>query len=478
MDIAEAIVRKIKTTISRYRMIAPGDRVVVAVSGGTDSVCLMDVLHRLEGVLDMTLTVAHFDHGLRPEADGYETVFVRDLAASLHLDVVVKRADPPLNPGAGSLEEKARELRYRFLKEVKEGCGAQKIATGHTLNDQAETVLMRLLRGSGPAGLSGIRPVRRNGIIRPLIELTREEILAYLRQRQLGHVTDASNFEPAYLRNRIRLNLLPQLETYQPRIIEILCRTADIARADNRWIDTQVRVWVSKWGRTGPGSETTLPISRFRELPEALKNHVVREMLRTTTGSLRCIGLAHIEAIKRLAVGTRPQARLTLPNDLLVRRVYDRLIFSRGVSPHADAYCCFIERTGSFYIDALGCTLTLKETETGRSPQDLEAGAWTASFDADRIVFPLMVRNFRPGDRFVPLGMKGHKKLKDLFVDMKIPADVRARIPVLVQGKRVVWVCGLRMDDRFKVTPSTRRVLKVTFDDAGSVLSDDLRARK
>jgi tRNA(Ile)-lysidine synthase len=477
MDPANRIVRKVEITVSRYHMVARGDRVVVAVSGGADSACLLDVLHRLEGALDMTLTVAHFDHGLRPEADNYETEFVRDLAASLHLNVVVKKADPPLDPGSASLEEKARELRYGFLREVKEGCGAQNIATGHTLNDQAETVLMRLLRGSGPAGLSGIRPVRRNGIIRPLIELTREEILSYLRQRQLEYVTDASNFEPTYLRNRIRLNLLPQLKTYQPRIIEILGRTADIARADNRWLDEQAKTWISEWGEMSSDG-AILPISGFSELPEALKNHVVREALKITTGSLRRIGLAHIEAIKRLTSSGRPQARVTLPDGLLIRRVYGRIIFSKGGSPPADTYRCFIERTGTFHIDALGCTLTLEEMETGSSLQDLEAGPWTASLDADRIVFPLMLRNFRPGDRFIPLGMKGHKKLKDFFVDMKIPSDARSRIPVLAQGDQLVWVCGLRMDDRFKVTPSTRRVLKIAFDRAGSILPGDLRTRK
>lgn len=477
MDPLNRIIRNVKTTVSRYRMIEPGDRLVAAVSGGADSVCLLDVLHRLEKALDMTLTVAHFDHGLRPDADESETEFVRGLAASLHLDVVVKKADPPLDPGSASLEEKARELRYRFLREVKEGCGAQKIATGHTLNDQAETVVMRLLRGSGPAGLSGIRPVRRNGIIRPLIELTREDVLSYLRQRRLDHVTDASNFEPAYLRNRIRLDLLPQLETYQPRIVEILGRTADIARADNQWLNAQARTWIEEWSQTDPGNEIILPISRFRELPEALKNHGVREALKTVAGGLRRISLTHIEAIKRLAGSERPQTRVTLPDGLLVRRVYDRLIFSKGGPPQADSYCIFIERIGTFYIDALGCPLTLEEMEPGGS-QNLEAGPWTVYVDADRIAFPLLLRNFRPGDRFVPFGMKGHKKLKDLFVDMKIPADLRARIPVLVQGDRVIWVCGLRMDDRFKVTPGTRRVLKIAFDGAGSVLPGDLRARE
>lgn len=474
MEPVNRIVKKVEATISEYRMIEPGDRVVVAVSGGADSVCLLDVLHRLESAQGVTLTVAHFNHGLRAEADDDETEFVKKLADSFHLEVVVKMADPPLDPDGSSLEEKARELRYRFLWEVKEACRAQKIATGHTLNDQAETVLMRLLRGSGPGGLSGIRPVTNNGIIRPLIELTREEIVSYLRHRRLEYVTDASNLKPTYLRNRIRLSLLPQLEAYQPRIIEILARTSDIARADNRWLDEQAQAWIAEWGQPGVKAETILPVSRFLGLPEALKNHVIREALRMTTGSLRRIGLAHIEAIRRLAMSERPNAKAMLPDGFVVRRVYGRLIFSREDAPPADIYCCFIERTGTFYIDTLGCTLTLEEMEAGCSPQDLRAGPWFAAFDADQIAFPLMLRNFRPGDRFVPLGMKGHKKLKDFFVDLKVPAYIRPFIPVLLKGKEVVWVCGLRMDDRFKVTPATRRVLKIAFGGAQPVLAHDL----
>jgi tRNA(Ile)-lysidine synthase len=477
MHIVKKVVKKVEATISRYRMIKPGDRLVAAVSGGADSVCLLDVLHHMKKGLGLTLIVAHFNHGLRPDADEDETRFVRDLAASLDLDVVVSKADPPLDPRGPSLEEKARGLRYRFLREVREGCAAQKIATGHTLNDQAETVLMRLLRGSGPPGLSGIQPVRKGGIIRPLIEVTREDILTYLDNRKLQHITDPSNVETRHLRNDIRLHLIPRLETYQPRIIEILGRTADITREENRWLTAEARAWIGEWGQTGPGNETILPVTRFRELPEALKNHVVREALKMAAGSLRRISLAHIDAIKRLAVSGKPQVRVMLPHRLLIRRAYERLIFSKEVRGPADEYCCFIERTGTFHMDAPGCTLILEEMET-EALSGLDDGPWSVCLDADQIIFPLLLRNFRPGDRFIPLGMKGHKKVKDFFVDMKIPSDIRSRIPVLTQGDQLIWVCGLRMDDRFKVTPRTRRVLKVAFGGAGPVLPDDLRARK
>ncbi|OQX66224.1 MAG: tRNA lysidine(34) synthetase TilS [Desulfococcus sp. 4484_242] len=468
IDPVRLVEKKVKRAVARYCMIAPGDRVVAAVSGGADSVCLLDVLDRLRNTLRITLIVAHLDHGLRPDVDEQETAFVRDLAASRGLDFAFKRVNPPMDPKGPSLEEKARELRYRFLKKVQAGWGAQRIATGHSLDDQAETVLMRLLRGSGPAGLSGIPPVRKDGIVRPLIEITREEIRSYLDHMGLAHVTDASNFDVTYLRNAIRRHLLPQLETYQPRIKEILGRTAEIAREDNRYLTGRAEAWLSEkaeMGSEGP----VLPVSGLMGLPPSLQNHAVRAALKIMTGSLRRIGVAHINAVRGLVMGSRPQAGITLPQGLVVRRVYDRLYFSRGPSAPRNDYAVVIEGPGTWHIDALGCDICLEEAPAGPSIQGLEAGGWIACLDAERIAFPLTLRSVQPGDRFVPLGMKGHKKLKDFFVDRKIPSRVRSRIPILAQGNRVVWVCGLRIDDRFKVGPRTKRILKISFEGAGPV---------
>ncbi len=222
MDPVKKIVKKVENTITGYRMLERGDRVIVAVSGGADSVCLLDILFTLKEILGIELVVAHFDHGLRPDEDEYETDFVKSLAESFDCNFTTKKTARSLTPGSASLEEKARDIRYRFLNEVKAQFSAQKIATGHNLNDQAETVLMRLLRGSGSSGLSGIPPVRDTHIIRPLIEVTRNEIESYLSSKGLRHITDSSNFETKHLRNEIRLNLLPQLEKYQPKIVEIL----------------------------------------------------------------------------------------------------------------------------------------------------------------------------------------------------------------------------------------------------------------
>ena len=183
--------------------------------------------------------------------------------------------------------------------------------------------------------------------------------------------------------------------------------------------------------------------------------------------------MPNIDAIKRLATGGKPQAEVTLPNMVAVKRVYDRLIFSKSKCETPGQFCYIIEKPGAFDLETLGCTMQLEEVERKALP-GLKTSAWTACLDADLITYPLMLRNFRPGDRFIPLGMTGRKKLKSFFIDMKIPSDVRARIPILLtQGNRPIWICGMRIDDRFKVTSGTRRILKVTFDVWRSALHDE-----
>jgi len=471
MNIVRDIIKKVDNTISKYRMIGRGDRVIVAVSGGADSVCLLDILYSLKDVLEIELVVAHFDHGLRPDEDVSETAFVKSLAASFHCDFVTKRTDPDLQTETASLEERARDVRYRFLKEVKEQFSAQKIATGHNLNDQAETVLMRLLRGSGPSGLSGIPPVRDTHIIRPLIEVTRSEIESYLSKRGLSHITDSSNSETKHLRNEIRLNLLPQLEKYQPKIVEILGRTAGIMREETTWLEAKATRWLKKWAEKGSNDQIVLPLLQFKQLPEPLKNHVIRQALKRKGGSLRRISLPNIDAIKQMATDQKPQTEVSLPNMLAVRRVYDRLIFSKSNPETPKRFCYIIDKPGAFNLETLGCTIQLEEVER-KAMVELKTSAWTACLDADGITYPLMLRNFRPGDRFVPLGMTGHKKVKNFFIDIKVPSDVREQIPILTQGNKPIWVCGLRIDDRFKVTSTTKRVLKITFDAHSSTLHD------
>ncbi len=464
MDLNRATFNKVKCTISRYGMIRCGDRVVVAVSGGPDSVCLLDILYELKHDLGIELIVAHFNHGLRLSEDEYETRFVESLSVSLDLPFETKRADESLCKRGPSLEERARHARYRFLEEVKERSASHKIAVGHNLNDQAETVLMRLLRGSGPSGLAGIPPYRDNTIIRPLIEVTRTEIESYLNRKGLPSVRDPSNFETHCLRNKIRLELLPQLRTFQPRIVELLGQTADIMRRDNGWLESEAKKWLEGNAKIKDSGEIEIPLSSFRELPETLRDRVIRSVMKIAGGgTLRRVSLSHIEATKRVALGKKPQAEVHLPNKLVARRVYDKLIFTSPKESKCQDFCYFLEGPGTFHLKALGATLSLKEMGSVALHR-IQTSPWTASLNADHLAYPLMIRNFRPGDKFIPSGMSGHKKLKDFFIDLKIPSEERGRIPILTCQNVPVWVCGLRIDDRFKVTPHTKKGLKVTFD--------------
>ena len=463
MNQARQTIKKVRNTISRYDMISHGDRVVVAVSGGPDSVCLLDILYLLKDDLGIELVVAHLDHGLRPDEDEAETRFVKSLAGSLQLPFETKKAGRLMAQQESSLEERARHVRYRFLEEALQKFSARKIAVGHNLNDQAETVLMRLIRGSGPSGLAGIPPLRNEKIIRPLIEVSRGEIESYIKERKIEYVTDASNLEPRYLRNRIRLKLLPLLQEYQPRIVNLLGQTAGIMRNDEACLEEMAKAWVKGQHEPGDGREIRFHLSSFKKLPEALKNRVIRCALRETGGSLRRVGLRHIEAVRRLAAAEKPQAMANLPNHINVRKDYDRLVFDVVKDSESQSFCCFLDGPGTFYLDALGCTISLEEM-VSVAPTDMNASPWTAFLSAEKLNYPLMIRNFLPGDRFVPLGMSGHKKLKDFFIDLKLSSKARAHIPILTHSNSIVWVCGLRIDDRFKVTTDTKKILKVTFN--------------
>jgi tRNA(Ile)-lysidine synthase len=458
------IISKVRRTISRFDMIRPEDRVVVAVSGGPDSVCLVDILNHIKDDLEIALFVAHFDHGLRPAEDDAETVFVESLSRSLGLPFATLKAGLSINEGDGPLEERARRARYRFFDQIMGDSSANKLALGHSLNDQAETVIMRLLRGSGTTGLSAIPPVRDDRIIRPLIEISREEIIYYLHKKGLKYVTDSSNLQTHYLRNKIRLELVPRLKEIQPRIIELLGQTAGIMRMEDQCMESESENWFKDSSELIGLNEVMIPLPSFRELPEALQCRVIRHTLAIIKGNLRRVSLRHIQAVNRAANGARSRASLNLPNGLTVQRSYDRLIFSKGEGMAVKEFSYTLAGPGRFFLEYLDRAIVLEETEVILPPVK-QLSPMTAFLDADLISYPMTVRSVRPGDSFVPFGMSGHKKLKRFFIDLKIPANDRRLIPILTNDDKPVWVCGLRIDERYKVTSETRRVLKVTFSD-------------
>ena len=454
--------KKIKHTLSRHRMISEGDSVIVAVSGGPDSVCLLHILHELKNELHIHLVVAHFDHGLRPAEDESETAFVLGLAESLNLPFETAKGHLLAKRARGSKEEVARTARYSFLEKVRKKHKARKIALGHNLNDQAETIVMRLLRGSGPSGLTGIPPCRDGSIFRPLIEIERTEIENYLKAKKLASVTDSSNLKTDTLRNKIRLELMPLLEQHQPQLVHLLGQTAEILRDEDDYLERIAEAWLKKEVTRNPDNTFQLSTASFLALPVALRRRVIRNVIGKAKKDLRRISWDHIEAIQRLAQSEKPQASLNLPGRLTVKRTYDHLVFSASTKRKPLPFHYTLDGPGTYDIEEIGRSISVEETKN-RKGLRFRGSARTAFLDAGKLRFPLTLRTFKPGDRFIPFGMEGHKKLKDFFVDLKVPMEQRHSTPILCCDDTPVWVCGFRIDDRFKVTPDTKRVLKTSI---------------
>ena len=454
------IFKEVKKTILKYNMVRPGERIVIAVSGGPDSICLMDILADLSREMDTGLVIAHYEHGLRPEEDTCETELVRGLSDSLNLSFETEKASG-LDPHLPSLEEKARELRYAFLERVREKYSAQKIAMGHNLNDQAETVLMRLLRGSGMTGLSGIPPVRDNTVIRPLIETGREDIIDYLEHRNLKYATDSSNNDSRFLRNKIRLELMPEMEKYQPEIIMVLGKLAENLRYENSLFESQAEKWVDERLAQDKTGNYYLDINSLKDLPDAFIRRIVRNIVKRHYKSLYAIDYDHIQAIIALMSNEKPNITIDLPGDLIVKKEYNRLIFTSQIS-EPGSFTCKVKGRGSLYIHEIGKTIMIEELYNNPRTE-ISNDTNTAFLDGDLLPYPLTIRDFKAGDRFVPFGMKGHKKVKDFFIDLKIPPAVRKQTPILLKDDNIAWICGYRIDDRYKVTANTKKILKITI---------------
>ncbi len=446
--------------ISQHAMIETGETVLVAVSGGADSLALLYGLHALRAKLECHLHVAHLNHNLRPDADA-DAEFVRQHAARLDVPFSLAQVElPVLSEAAG------RAARYQFYEEVAARSGATKVALGHHRDDIAETVLMHLLRGSGTTGLKGILPVREERFIRPLAGFTRQEIEAFLASMNIEPRHDATNTDTRYLRNRIRHELLPLLERdYNPNVKIGLNRTAEVLGAESEYLDAMAREAFEKCRVRQHEDEDSMRLDRalFRRYPLALQRRMLRYCVFEMQGHITDFYFQHCQAILDVIQGDAPNAVLALPNGLQFRRAYQCLIFERErVETGNFAYPLAVP--GNTSVRALNAEIASRVV--GVDADDvppLPDGKLAAAFDWDTIRLPLTVRNRRPGDRFQPYGMQGTKKLKDFFIDAKVPRFERDRVPLLVSGDELVWVIGYTTSEQTQLHAHTRRYLLVRF---------------
>ncbi|MBW1857482.1 MAG: tRNA lysidine(34) synthetase TilS, partial [Deltaproteobacteria bacterium] len=413
--------------------------------------------------LNIRLTVAHFNHGLRPKEDEKETEFVVKLAKRLDLALICDASDTITKAHGSSIEERAREVRYQFFFFVFNENHAQKLAIGHTMNDQAETVLMHFLRGTGLTGLSGIPPIRQNCFIRPLIDIKRDEIHTYLKQNDESFIIDSSNLETKYLRNKIRLELLPLLLDYQPKLVEHLGDLAFLCRQETQFIDEEAKKILDMITLDSSKHSLELSLTTFTTISCSLQYRIIRQAIKKIKGNLRKIDRGHIKTIVDCANKDKPQIKVNLPENIIVKKIYNRLRLSLGDMIETHNFSYSLNTIGRFQIQEINKTISF--TEISKNDFSLSTASPQEAFlDLDKLKWPLRARNFRTGDKFIPLGVNGFKKVKDVFINNKIPSEERKKIPILVSRDDIVWVYGIRIDERYKIKQETKRILRCKIE--------------
>ncbi len=482
-----SLINKVSSVITRHKMIDGDEAVLVGVSGGPDSIALLHLLRTLAPGRGWRLGVAHLNHGLRPGAAESDEAFVRREASAMDLPYYTEKADvTAYRKSHGlSVEEAAREVRYRFLGRVATARGYSVIALGHHADDNGELVLMNLLRGSGPLGLTGMPPSRRfemdDGpegrirLIRPLIGIRREDIEEYLDENSIPSVTDKSNTDLRYRRNRIRRELLPLLRRqYNPNVVDTLNRLAAILRSEEEWAESLSTPVFEAAILSETAGRIVLSVPEVRSAHPALQRRIIRQAIRKVKGNLRRISFRHIDAVMVLAGQPASPARLDLPDRIRVEAADNRFMFQKAPRPlrelrtqiHRDKPEYFeyvLPAPGSTSIPELTMEVRAEILPTDMPADFRSTGHRIAFFDMGTVSFPLTIRSIKPGDRFTPLGMAGTQKVKKFFIDHKIPASQRSRCPVLISRGKIVWLMGYRMDDSAKITPTTRKVLRVEF---------------
>ncbi len=466
--------QRVLAIIKENKLVSPHERLVVAVSGGPDSVCLLHILTTLRHELDIDLHVAHLNHQLRGKDSVADARYVANLAKKLGIPATIASRDVKSYQKQHrlSLEEAAREVRYQFLTSIADKLGATKVAVGHTADDHIETMLMHLIRGSGTKGLRGLSSLNKLNVsggsltvIRPLLDLNREETVTYCRDHKLTPRLDASNLSTQPLRNKIRLHLLPLLRKYNPQIKQALQRLSHTATGDLDFIEKEINSVVKNIVQVGKKS-VTIKKKDFLALHPALQRQILRSSIESLLGSLKDIESSHIEDI--IESLKKPAGKIIgLPFGLNFTIEYNNYV----LAPATVSLCPFPSLSGKVKLKIPGKTSfcgwkinAAIEKKAGGKGWGGKPDKFSARFDLDRMVKNLSVRRRQNGDRFQPLGMAQTKKLNIFMIDARIPQAWRRNIPIVCADDDIIWVVGYRIDERYKVRPETKNILRLEFN--------------
>ena len=452
------VLRRVAKTIARYNMFKPGATAGVAVSGGADSLCLLYVLRELAPRWNLRLHVLHLDHKLRADASRADAAFVTAVAGRLGYPLHLREVDVRgvAATEKDNMEQAARKARRVFFRELIAGGAVDVVATGHTRSDQAETVLFRLLRGTGQTGLAGIRPVTSDGLVRPLIEIEREEARTYLRERGLEWREDSTNLDVSLARNRIRQELLPALaRDWNPSVEAVLAQVAELARDDEEFLDAEVERLASCHLVVGPG-HVDIDVRSIAGLAPGIKRRLLRHAIQLIRGDLRQVSHDHVRRLMALAEPHAGAGRLLVAG-IEACRSLDSIRFAPRKDLRSDpSFCLSIEAPCSLRVPGTRMFVEIQQAIVDSSYTGSES-----DLDCERLGRSLYLRNWRPGDRYCPMGSEAPKRLKILFQEQRIPLWERRKWPIITDGETILWARRFGIAEGFGVTAATRAVMRI-----------------
>ena len=455
--------KKVLAAILEYGLIEENDHIVVGVSGGPDSMALLYCLLEARKTIPFSIHIAHVNHGVRGEEARSDQLFVERISKELGLPyytINVNMIEYGKERGI-TAEEAGRELRYGFFRDILERHGRGKIAVAHNMNDQAETLLMRIMRGTGPDGLKGM-DYKSDDIIRPILGIDRKEIEDYIRQKGIETVLDKTNLQPIYSRNKVRLELIPYIEeNFNPNIVTTLWRMSRIFSLDLNFLEEHTKIKFKNMLKSHDKNSIILHGDKFLVEDRSIQQRIIRNAILELNKSLQGISEGQIAGAVNLVNNLETGKEFHLSNDIILRINYDEIIIEKSREREKIAYSYDIDVPGSIILENGYCL----ETRIFTKDNDfvMEKTKNVKYFDYDKVEGNIRIRNRRDGDRFIPFGMKGSKKLKDYFIDEKVPRDLRDRIPLVVDNENIMWVVGYRISELYKITQDTKRILSISY---------------
>lgn len=470
--------QRVLDTIKKNELISYGDGIVVGISGGYDSVCLLHILYSIAEEYSLKLYPVHINHMLRGHEAKRDEEFVKAFCSELGLDALTVSVDIAEKAAQEkvSLEEAGRIVRYHVFNQVVKEKSANKIAVAHSKNDQAETLLMRIFRGTGPEGLKGI-DYKRDNIIRPLLDADRAHIEEYVRDSGLTAITDSSNLQTDYFRNRVRLKVIPEINrAVGTDITENLLRLSKILVADEDFLRYNSELYYQKAVLNKRKSFIELGLKELAQLHRAICSRVLRQAFIEVSGSITGLEYVHVEKLIQLVLNGRTGAGLDLPMGLKALKSYDSITIQKRLDEKPEKFEYGLRMSGDTEVNIYNSIIRSQIYNFNSSDQcrsfiigqedkqkkffDLETIQTRLDMNSN---FRLVVRNRRDGDIFKPLKANGTKKLKEYFIDNKIPKSQRDSLPLIAINKEIIWIVGNKTSDNYKVTDNTKTVLMITY---------------